>query len=304
MLKPFLLEKTVIFVVFLFSIAACAPLVPDNYLGSSSVQTPQKINGKWITPKLVPVSLTMLNTPEGKLLLQTAMKPKPYQVGAFDSLNVIVWGHPEFSTVMTSPLSNPHFFRAGAGGNTVNLPPTMLPNANEMPSSTAVVVDSDGKIFFPYAGTLKVGGLTVNEIQKIIAVRLSEYVRDPQVTVQVARFRNSSMYVLGEVNMPGAQALTDKPLTLMEALSQAGGINTSHADPTHIYLVRGNYNNPTVYWLNASTPQALLIAEQFSLQEGDIVYVSAAMLNPWNNFVQQIMPNLTTYVTIKGLANQ
>src|SRR3990167_9342577 len=110
------------------------------------------------------------------------------------------------------------------------------------------------------------------------------------------------MYVLGEVNGPGMQPITDRPLTLMEAISAAGGIKTSSADPTHIYLVRGAYQQPDVFWLNAQSPQALLIAERFPLQENDIVYVSAASLNSWNAFVGQVLPNFSTYYTIKGLS--
>ena len=88
----------------------------------------------------------------------------------------------------------------------------------------------------------------------------------------------------------------------MEAISNAGDINTRHADPTHIYLVRGSYLQPDVFWLNAQSPQSLLIAEQFPLQENDIVYVSAATLNSWNSFTAQVLPNFTTYYTIKGLS--
>ncbi len=45
------------------------------------------------------------------------------------------------------------------------------------------------------------------------------------------------------------QPLTDKPLTLMEAISEAGGINPMIADPSHIYLLRGSYKEPQIYGL-------------------------------------------------------
>ncbi|EKD71173.1 MAG: hypothetical protein ACD_46C00262G0022 [uncultured bacterium] len=100
------------------------------------------------------------------------------------------------------------------------------------------------------------------------------------------------------------QSLTDKPLSIMEALSSAGGINSGSADPSHIYIVRGSFQQPDVFWLDARTPQSLLIAERFPLQENDIVYVSAATLSPWNNFINQVLPSFSTYFTIKALADR
>jgi polysaccharide export outer membrane protein len=268
----------------------CAPLVPDNYLTPGTVQTSQKINGKWLQPRLIPITAKMLTTPEGRELLEPAMRPQPYQVGAFDLLTVIVWGHPEISTIYTSPSALP------------DVNSTQALTLNLQSSNTPILVQSDGSIFFPYVGHLKVAGLTINQIQNQITQRLSRYIRQPQITVEVAKFRNRNAYVLGEVRSPGMQPMTDKPLTLMEAISAAGGINTSTADPTHIYLVRGSYQKPDVFWLNAHSPQALLMAEQFPLQENDIVYVSAASLNAWNSFINQILPNFSTYYTIKGLS--
>jgi polysaccharide export outer membrane protein len=275
----------------------CAPLVPDNYLSPSRVRTPQKLNGKWIEPRFIPISAQFLNSNEGQELLKPALEPQPYHVGSYDNLNIIVWGHPELSTVATQST------------------PSIMPNMASMPSSLssslaslsaasnpAILVETDGTIFYPYVGRLKVAGLSVNEIQVLITQRLSNYLRNPQVSVQVAKFRNRNSFVLGEVKTPGMQPLTDKPLTLMEAISNAGGINSLSADPTHIYLIRGNYQRPDVFWLNAQTPQSLMIAEQFPLQENDIVYVSAATFNSWNNLIQTVLPTFSTYYTIKGLS--
>ncbi|HLB41756.1 MAG TPA: polysaccharide biosynthesis/export family protein [Gammaproteobacteria bacterium] len=284
------LNKIVASIFFLIMLSSCAPLIPSNYLRPSAIQASQKINKQWLKPRLIPVSAEMLNTPKGRALLEPAMRPQPYRIGAYDNLNVIVWGHPEFSTIATSPISAMMAnapASAGAGG-----------------TNPVIIVQTDGTIFFPYVGNTKIAGLTIEQAQRKIAQRLSTYLRNPQVTVQVARFRNRNIYVLGEVGSAGMQALTDKPLSLMEALSSAGGINPGSADPSHIYLIRGSYRQPDVYWFNIQTPQSLLIAERFPLQENDIVYVPSSILSPWNAFVNQILPQFSTYYTIKALAQQ
>lgn len=290
------LKKILAFAIIPIIFSGCAPLVPDNYLTPARVRTPQKINGKWIEPRFIPISSQFLNSQEGQTLLKPALQPQPYLVGAYDNLNIIVWGHPELSTVASSAMPMP-------GSN--NLSIQGMPNSAFTTTSfnPAVLVGTDGTIFYPYVGRLKVAGLTTNEIQNQITSRLSNYLRNPQVNVQVATFRNRNTYVLGEVRRPGMQPLTDKPLTLMEAISNAEGINTSSADPTHIYLIRGDYLRPDIFWLNAQSPQSLMIAEHFPLQENDIVYVSAATFNSWNNFVQTVLPTFTTYYTIKGLSS-
>jgi protein involved in polysaccharide export with SLBB domain len=270
-------------------LCACSPLIPSNYLGTNSIQSSQYINGQRIQPTLIPISSEMLNTPKGRALLEPALTPAPYEVGAYDNLNIIVWGHPEISTVASAPMPT--------GLST-------LPSASMTGGNPTILVQTDGTIFFPYVGHLRVNGLTVNKIQAAITNRLSRFIRNPQVTVQVEKYRNRNIYVLGEVRKPGMQPLTDRPLSLMEAISSAGNIDADSADPAHIYLVRGTYQHPEVFWLDARTPQALMIAERFPLKEYDIVYVSAAMLSPWTHFINQVLPSFSTYFTIKGLANR
>lgn len=275
-------------------LSGCAPLVPDNYLSPNTMRTPQKVNGKWVSPRIIPVNVQMLHTVEGQELLAPALQPKPYRIGTYDHLNIIVWGHPELSTLATAPAPT---VNASTGANTL-----MTGVTNNSSNNPVISVQIDGTIFFPYVGRLKVEGLTLDETQEAITARLSRYVKNPQVTVQVSKFRNRNAFVLGEVKAPGMQPLTDKPLSLMEAISSAGGIDTNSADPSHIYLIRGSFEKPDIYLLNGQTPQSLMIAQQFPLQENDIVYVSAAVFNSWNHFVSTVFPTFTTYYTIKGLA--
>lgn len=133
-----------------------------------------------------------------------------YRVGPQDVLNITVWDHPEL-TIPQGQFRNPD-----VAGN---------------------LVYQDGTIYFPFVGYLHVAGKKMPEIQDLLTKRLSETIQSPQVSVTVAAYRNQKAYVVGEVNSPGPKAITDVPLTILEAIGQAGDA-TPEADLTKVTLTR------------------------------------------------------------------
>jgi polysaccharide export outer membrane protein len=132
------------------------------------------------------------------------------------------------------------------------------------------VISSEGEIQFPYVGLFKAEGYTEVEAQKKLRELLSEYIRDPQITLRVIGYRSQKIYVDGEVRAAGVKQMTDVPMTLSEALNQAGGIPAS-GDASRITLVRGARN------YEISVPA--LIARNISpsniaLQNGDVLRVA------------------------------
>lgn len=133
-----------------------------------------------------------------------------YRVGSKDVLNITVWDHPEL-TIPQGQFRNPD-----VAGN---------------------LIFQDGTIFFPHVGYLKVAGKKMPEIQDQLTRRLSRTIQNPQVSVSVAVYRNQKAYVVGEVNSPGPKAITNVPLTILEAIGQAGDA-TADADLTRVTLTR------------------------------------------------------------------
>ena len=91
--------------------------------------------------------------------------------------------------------------------------------------SAEVTVNDNEQVTLSLIGTLKVGGLPPQAIEKLIAQRLreGEYLRNPQVSVQVRQVRSQMISVLGEVVRPGRYPILGK-LTVLEALATAGGL--------------------------------------------------------------------------------
>ena len=65
-------------------------------------------------------------------------------------------------------------------------------------------------------------GLTELQARNLIVNSSSKYIQDPQITVRVLGYRSKRVYVEGEVKTPGALAINDIPMTLMEAVNRAG----------------------------------------------------------------------------------
>jgi polysaccharide export outer membrane protein len=83
-------------------------------------------------------------------------------------------------------------------------------------------VGNDGFLDFPWVGRVQAQGVTRRGLEAEIVRRLTEgkFLVSPQVTVEVQEFRSQSVYVQGEVNLPGEYPLTGT-MTLVDVLAKA-----------------------------------------------------------------------------------
>ncbi|MBA2491100.1 MAG: polysaccharide biosynthesis/export family protein [Gammaproteobacteria bacterium] len=285
-----------------------------------------------------------------------------YKVGPGDVLSVIVWVHPD--------LTNPT-------GATENL------------ESAGRLVQADGTIFFPFVGTINVAGHTIKEIRQMLTDGLESVMREPQVDLRVLSYRSKYAFVVGSVGRPCRIAITDRPLTIVDALNQcnsitrpittrsvtvvrgsrtqlvglrdvylgddpygirlhngdriylndtrdrifmvgefmeqktlpvptsgltlaesiaaSGGLNLETANAGGVYVIRGLVSerdmenegveatdiSPEIYHLDASSIDALILADQFQLQPRDVVFAAAADLVNFNRALAQLIPTVS-----------
>lgn len=227
------------------------------------------------------------------LQMKAEMQNYQYSIGLSDQLSINVWSHPEFDSPAGVPI-NASLMSSGVSVATV-------PPVGQIASYQ---VDSQGNIYFPLVGNFHVAGKPTNLVQSQLSAMLTKYVKNPQVTVQVANYNSQQVIVMGEVMKPGLLPLTNVPMTLGIALNTVGGMNVDSANTTEIYVIRGTMPTPTVYWLDGESPVSMLLAQVFPLQNHDVVFVSTAGLAHWNRVVNQILPTVQTIWQTNSMINQ
>ena len=199
-------RKTLISLVMPILLAGCS--VPGSYLTvqegekdpaleTSSTDIISKINLYQLTAS----EIDSFKTPEVIARVNPQLDKEianyEYLVGSGDILNITVWDHPE----LTIPAGS--YRSASESGNWVH---------------------ADGRIFYPYVGFVEVAGKTTSQIRSIMTAKLSKFIESPQVDVSVAKFQSKKAYVTGAIASPGQQFISNVPLTLLDAINQAGGL--------------------------------------------------------------------------------
>jgi polysaccharide export outer membrane protein len=96
--------------------------------------------------------------------------------------------------------------------------------------SNNFTVDSDGSITYPLLGRVQVGGKTTREIEEHLTNLLKgDYLRNPQVSVEITTYRSRSIFVIGEVKSPGRYTING-PQTLLEVIAHAGSTTAAASD--------------------------------------------------------------------------
>jgi polysaccharide export outer membrane protein len=342
----------------------------ENDSTLTNIEVPMMIDGKLVKEKAKVSQITadlIIDRENSKqreinsLPAQVVMMTE-YKIGPHDRLQITVWEHPE--------LNDP-------GGEKIS------------PELAGKMVQDDGMLYYPYVGNVQVQGKTTNEVRELLSQGLSKYFKKVKLDVRVLSFQSHRAAVVGQVKMPGIQAMMETPMTITEAISRAGGVtedadmsnvtlardgklykidvlrlyekggaeqnlllkdgdvlnvsdrkdnevfvmgevgkqqalqinkgkltlaqalakaygidfNTSRAEEVYVIrtgeLKKGELKSE-IFQLNAKSPDALILADQFHLQAHDTVFVSTAGVTQWSRVLNQILPSSFTSVMSKA----
>ncbi|GAM10709.1 putative polysaccharide export protein wza [Geobacter sp. OR-1] len=135
-----------------------------------------------------------------------------------------------------------------------------------------VVVLPDGKISMPLIGELTAGGKTLAALKNEITAKLSQFVPDPVLTIEIKQCNSMHIYVLGRVNTPGRSALVSN-INVLQALAMAGGLNP-FAKSDQIQLFRYENGTTTIFPFDYdAVTKGKNLHENIELKRGDVIYV-------------------------------
>jgi protein involved in polysaccharide export with SLBB domain len=146
-----------------------------------------------------------------------------------------------------------------------------------------VLIGPDGRITFLQARDIMAAGLTIDELRSKLDEALSRYYQNPRTIITPAAFRSKKYFVLGAVPLRGVFPL-DRPLTVIEALARAGGLETGLyernmvelADLQHSFLVRDGRRLPVDF---ERLFQHGDLAQNVPLEPEDYLYFALASAN-------------------------
>jgi polysaccharide export outer membrane protein len=138
-------------------------------------------------------------------------------------------------------------------------------------------INESGAISYPLLGNVTLSGLTISDAEQRIArgLRDGQFVRQPQVTINISQVRGNQVSVLGHVGRPGRYPLETGEVRLTDLLATAGGVTPTGSD---IVVVTGTRKGqpfrteielPSVFAPNRRGADLML-------ENGDVVFVERA----------------------------
>jgi protein involved in polysaccharide export with SLBB domain len=153
--------------------------------------------------------------------------------------------------------------------------------------SATVPVRPDGRISAPGVGDLQAGGRTIAVVTEELRAQLRRLIRYPEVSVMLVKHAEQVVYVLGEVEVPGAKPYVPS-MTTLHALGSAGGPRKTGKASSVVVLRRTGPSELEVYQVDIEAAlDGKATARDFFLKPYDLVYVPRTFIANLNLFMDQ-----------------
>lgn len=214
----------------------------------------------------------------------------------------------EAATNSVTPKPNPSFSASSSGKRApwqerLTLGPGDVLNfsmfeTNEV-GRTEVVIGPDGRVSYQQAENLMATGLTIDELRAKFDTELAKYYRSPLTIITPVAYRSKRCVVLGSVTAGGVFPM-DRPMTVIEAVARAGGLETGlHeratvelADLSRSFLARNQKRVPVDF---ERLFQRGDLAQNVVLEPDDYLYIAAASANEIYVLGQVANPGVVTF---------
>ncbi len=158
----------------------------------------------------------------------------------------------------------------------------------------------DGDIDFPVLGKIHVAGMTTYEVRDYLTKRISEYVKDPIVTVSMSGYRIS---VIGEVQNPHVVTTNYDRFSILDAIASCGGLSP-YGRRDNVLVMRRTANNELEYGHLDLHNSDITQSPYFWLKNNDIVIVDPNSIKQSNSKIDNNHSyRLSVISTILGIVS-
>ncbi len=135
-------------------------------------------------------------------------------------------------------------------------------------NSSSYRIYEDGTVFLPFAGQVKIVGLTVRETQNLLTEKYRKFVPDAEVRVALV---NNFFYVLGD-NGKGQFYMYKDDLNIYQALAMAGDVS-SMGDKRNIKIIRKAVNGTDQVQTFDLRKASVVESEFYYVRPNDVIYI-------------------------------
>ncbi len=117
-------------------------------------------------------------------------------------------------------------------------PDGLFSSSDKRATSVPVVVEPNGEVQIPYAGSIRFAGLTIAQARRAVVDALESKAVEPDVSIVMEGNESRTVSVLGAVGKPSIVPLGMSPRKITDVLAGVGGNRESAEDMT-VTLTRG-----------------------------------------------------------------
>lgn len=144
----------------------------------------------------------------------------------------------------------------------------LMPTGQRSSTLQTLTVSAAGRVDLPYVGMLRVQGMSPERARAVIEDRFAAVVPDGQVQVVHEPGRGNTVSLVGGVNSPGTYPMPDQSFSVLQLLSDGGGVKDGMQNPQVRLMRRGTMYRISVDRLYDSP------ANDAPLRPGDRVIVA------------------------------
>lgn len=162
-----------------------------------------------------------------------------------------------------------------------------------------VVIGPDGRVNYLQAENVMASGFTIDELRAKFNEELGKFYRNPFTIITPVAFNSKRYIIMGSVTAGGVFPM-DRPLTVIEAVARAGGLETGLyergtvelADLSHSFLARKQQRVPVDF---ERLFQRGDLSQNVVLEPDDYLYFASASANEIYVLGQVAAPGVLAY---------